>query len=408
MKILVISHGHPTQSVGGGEVSAYNLYNAFSDRSDVSAATFLARTGAANLARGEIRPLNSNEYIWRQNINDVTYIRSELNSEERKPFRDFVATLDPDVVYMNHYVHIGVDFIREVRRLIGDRKIVLTLHEYMAICYNGGQMVTPETQALCDAASPQACHSCFPSVSPIDLQMRKSFLQSHFDLVDRLVTPSVFAKERYVSWGVAPEKIEVIENPLSAETRAARSTKTSDRVTLGFFGQVLPFKGLDLLMQAIHMLRAEERAQLRLVVNGANLWRQSAAFQERLSRLSVPLLNEKVLVWAGAYTQAELPRRQASMDWAVVPSLWWENSPMVIQEAFAARVPVIGANFGGIAEKIRDEVDGLLFDARNAESLAGVLRRVLTQRDLRDRLAANIAPPISPAEAAEKYLSIVC
>ena len=76
----------------------------------------------------------------------------------------------------------------------------------------------------------------------------------------------------------------------------------------------------------------------------------------------------------------------------VVPSVWYENNPLVIQEAFAARVPVIAANLGGMAEFARDEVDGLLFAAGDSDDLAASLARFAEDPALRGRLAAGIPP----------------
>jgi len=58
------------------------------------------------------------------------------------------------------------------------------------------------------------------------------------------------------------------------------------------------------------------------------------------------------------------------VDAIVVPSVWAENSPLVIHEAMQARVPVITADTGGMAELVRDGENGLLFQFRDAQSLA--------------------------------------
>ena len=58
---------------------------------------------------------------------------------------------------------------------------------------------------------------------------------------------------------------------------------------------------------------------------------------------------------------AEMPSLMRSVDWMIIPSIWWENSPIVIQEAFFHGRPMICSNIGGMAEKITDGVDGLHF-----------------------------------------------
>src|SRR3712207_5830979 len=97
----------------------------------------------------------------------------------------------------------------------------------------------------------------------------------------------------------------------------------------------------------------------------------------------------------GSYTRAEVPELMAKTDWVVVPSIWWENSPLVIQEAFQHGRPVICSDIGGMAEKGRDGVDGLHFRRGDAEHLAEVMRRAATTPGLWDQLADGI-PEVHP------------
>ena len=78
-----------------------------------------------------------------------------------------------------------------------------------------------------------------------------------------------------------------------------------------------------------------------------------------IDTLRKPLIAEGCLRWVGPYELTELAQRMRKVDWVVVPSIWWENSPMVIQEAFVYGKPVICAGIGGMAEKVRDGVDAL-------------------------------------------------
>jgi MoaA/NifB/PqqE/SkfB family radical SAM enzyme len=75
--------------------------------------------------------------------------------------------------------------------------------------------------------------------------------------------------------------------------------------------------------------------------------------------------------WLPEYTNENIVRDVFNhVDAIVVPSVWVENSPLVIHEAMQARVPVITADSGGMAELIRDGENGLLFKFRDAQSLA--------------------------------------
>jgi glycosyltransferase involved in cell wall biosynthesis len=87
----------------------------------------------------------------------------------------------------------------------------------------------------------------------------------------------------------------------------------------------------------------------------------------------------------------------------VVPSIWWENSPLVIQEAFMHGRPVICSDIGGMAEKVIDGVNGLHFTAGDPRSLATVLRRAASDPELWDRLRKG-APRIYSIKDQVAYL----
>jgi glycosyltransferase involved in cell wall biosynthesis len=96
----------------------------------------------------------------------------------------------------------------------------------------------------------------------------------------------------------------------------------------------------------------------------------------------------------------------SAVDWIVVPSIWWENAPLVIQEAFLHRRPVIVSNIGGMAEAVRDGTDGLHVRPDDPVSLANAMRRAIDTPDLWQSLVAGIKPPASIAEIADRHLTV--
>ena len=79
----------------------------------------------------------------------------------------------------------------------------------------------------------------------------------------------------------------------------------------------------------------------------------------------------------GAFDRERTAEVYAQIDVLVVPSLWLENSPLVIHEAFMAGVPVVGARIGGIADLVTDGRTGLLYDPRSPIELVPALRRLI-------------------------------
>jgi len=93
------------------------------------------------------------------------------------------------------------------------------------------------------------------------------------------------------------------------------------------------------------------------------------------------------------------------MDALVVPSLWLENSPLVIHEAFQCGVPVVGARLGGIAGLVEHERSGLLYEAYSPDALAAALLRLLAEPGLLSRLAAAVPAVKTIAEDARQWIA---
>ncbi|RAI44994.1 glycosyltransferase [Rhodoplanes roseus] len=407
MKVLVIAHGHPDFSVGGAEIAAFNLYRSLKDNPAVERVDFLARTDLPSVSHGMIAMRRANEYLWRQDMHDWFLLRSAYPNGIYESFRSFLRMKRPDVIYVHHYAHIGLEMLRELRRELPDAFICLTLHEYMAICLNRGQMVKARSNRLCHKESPEECSNCMPERNAESFWLRKHYIQKHFEAADMFVSPSEFLRQRYIAWGIPPEYIVVIENgqPQFAP-RAMSSESQSLRHRFGFFGQITEFKGVDILLQAMHLMRPDIRRTLQVEIHGANLEQQEPKYQELIEKLRAPLIIEGCLRWVGAYEPHELPKRMSRVGWVVVPSIWWENSPMVIQEAFCCRRPVIAAGIGGMAEKVQHGVTGLHFEARSPVDLADTLAEAVGTTGLWERLASNITQPISYDEYAVAYLGL--
>ena len=91
------------------------------------------------------------------------------------------------------------------------------------------------------------------------------------------------------------------------------------------------------------------------------------------------------------------------LDVLVVPSLWPENSPLVIHEAFMQGLPVVGARIGGVPGLVQHGVHGLLYDPFSIESLRACLQRLIDDRALLARLAARTPRVKSIAEDAREW-----
>jgi glycosyltransferase involved in cell wall biosynthesis len=394
-RVLIVAHGHPDVSKGGAEVAAYQLFAELRERG--VDALFVGRSGEASHGGTAFsRHRGDRELLFHMAPGDYFTFQTGDPTRLWKDFRELLERFRPDVVHFHHYLHLGLEAIRVARNTLPEARIVLTLHEYLAICAHNGQMIKRETHQLCHRATPDDCARCMPERPAQEFFLRERYFKSIFRDVDMFVSPSEFLADRYRRWGLEEARLMVIENgqaPVKAPpARALRPGEWRGR--LAFFGQINPYKGLDVLLEA--MTRLPEDCPVELDVHGAMFYEQPKGFVERLEALREAAGNR--VRFRGAYESGDLHGLMRETDWVVVPSVWWENSPMVIQEAFAHGRPVICSNIGGMAEKVRDGIDGLHFTAGRAEDLARVLTVAATGTERWERLRSRIRPPGSTLE----------
>lgn len=401
-KVLVISHGHPDLNKGGGEQAAYHFFKQCLANGDD--AYFLARTDLPPHGGAAFSTWNGDREILFHTTHDDFFLFSNIKTRHLwTDFKQLLQQIKPDAIYIHHYYLIGVETVKVAKQVLPNVELIVTLHEYHAICANGGLMVKPD-KTLCYASGTLQCHQCLPKHSAGDFFLRKTYLQSMFKYVDHFISPSQFLKERYVNWGIAAERIHVIENgqPLVSFREPVKVEK--NKIALTYIGQINPYKGIDVLLDALLLLSTSERTQFQLDIHGSRFSHQSGQYQKAIQKKLKKL--EDVVRLHGQYELKDLASILEQTDWVIVPSIWWENSPMVIQEAFGHRKPLMVSDIGGMAEKVTHRKNGLLFRAGKPQSLADLLRLVASQPQLREQLAKNITQPITLQMAYEKTVAL--
>lgn len=406
MKALLLSHAHPTFSIGGAQVASYNVFQGLRQQEGWEA-HYLAGVGPP-VARHRATPLMSlgqgpDETLYWSNDFDWFHLGTNEVDALMGHFERFLVDYQPDVINFHHVMGFGIQALRSARRALGDVPIVYTLHEYLPICANHGQMIKTKSGALCHKASPSECGVCFPEIGPANLLRRELFIKSFFAEVDAFVSPSRFLLKRFAEWGLPPEKLVMLENGLEGGHPApARVPGASGkRNRFAYFGQLNPFKGIRVLIDAVTRVPADVWGDAVLYVYGGNLEQQPEDFQASVKEL-FRIAGRRVR-FMGSYKSPDLPDLMREVDWMIVPSTWWENSPVVIQEAFFHGRPVITSNIGGMAEKVRDGIDGLHFHNANAESLAEQMSRAIREPALWDRLRGGIRPPVTAEQAGAQH-----
>ncbi len=410
LSVLIVSHAHPHLSLGGAEVASHNLHRGLNALPDVTS-HFIARVGAP-LPRHEASALMSHgtgegEILYHAESYDHFMLSNSATEEIRRDFLRYVHAVAPDVVHFHHVIGLGLETIYAVREALPETRIVMTFHEFLSLCHHHGQMVKKSNNALCSHSSPLDCHGCFPEVPPAKFLRRERFIRAMLELCDHYIAPSRFLAERYIDWGLPRKKVSVLENGLAIEAAAPPRVLPPGgrRGRFAFFGQMIEFKGVDLLLEAASRVPKDIWSDdAAVMIFGGHLERTTPEYRARLEKM-LEVAEGRARLY-GPYRNTDMARLMQSVDWVVVPSIWWENSPVVIQEAFFHGRPVITTNIGGMAEKATDGVDGLHFRARSAEDLADRMAEALTDATLWQRLRAGIRPPLTHRACAEDHLAL--
>ena len=396
-RVLYVLHNHPTLFPGGAEQYALELFETLRESSEIEP-LLVSRISRVSIPQGN-RPGTPFQTVDGEPDQYFLFTESEptydyfLGTSNDKSlytthFADFLETYKPDVVHFQHTLHMGYDLVSTARRVLPRAPILYTLHEYLPICHRQGQLLRTEhkNEELCLMASPRRCNECFPTIPSRDFYMRERFIKGHLANVDMFIAPSHFLMQRYIDWGIPADRIVCEDYGRRPAVRLAEAEGDRPRNRLGYFGQLNPDQGVLTLLEA--MTRFEHRPDIQLRLHGANLDQQTEEFQADFAeRLDAAAANVTLV---GTYHPEDVPLLMRDIDWVVVSSRWWENSPLVIQEAFMQRRPVICSGIGGMAEKVTHDVNGLHFHVGDPASMAAVIERAASEPGLWDRLREGI------------------
>lgn len=237
---------------------------------------------------------------------------------------------------------------------------------------------------------------------------RWEFLQARLAATDLAISPSRFLRKMYCDAGMSARRMEFLRQGHSfGDLSAADLAKTpAPLLRVGYLGQIAPLKGVHVLADAVRSLPTQP---LELHIHG-----DGALHPRYYSELEKAAASDRRIVLHGAYSRAQLTTILRNLDVVVVPSLWYENSPNVILEAFAHATPVIASDFGGMAELVNQEVNGLRFALGDAPDLAHQLRRLVDEPELLVCLTQGAARTQLPTLDMEMtqlltlYNSILC
>jgi glycosyltransferase involved in cell wall biosynthesis len=322
--------------------------------------------------------------------------------------------------------------------------VVATLHDYTLVCPSGGQRVHRAEAHICHEIEPERCARCFSEsvfstklaigaatstsavgslgrhVAPVlrrhlprlaavsaravtamarsvgggDITTRLHAAREAMQQFSLVVSPSRSVANEYRHLGMPAARVSVSDYGFVPLTTLRKPVRKRRPLRAAYMGSLVWHKGLHVLLDAVAQL-PRDAIQLTIFGNPAVDPAYVGALQRKADGLPVR--------FAGAFDDDRRGEVLGEIDVLVVPSIWLENSPLVIHEAFLAGVPVIGSHIGGIAELIEHNVNGFLVEPGSADALAAALRRCAEDEQLIARLSASVPVVKSIAQDALEW-----
>lgn len=450
LSILYVVHGFPPDTWAGTEIYTYNLASEMQRRGHrvailtrVPEARSVAEGGPADFS------IEASEFQGLRVLRMTHRLEHKrLRESYRQPraeaaLRALLLRESFDVIHFQHLIHLSAGLVHVARER--NLATVITCNDYWGIC-SRVQMIRPDG-VRCEENMRSGCFLCVKErglehiprmrkldrvAAPLldalevgsrhgralgaglrrrwegfaDMRARHGYVTDAFGAADLRIAPSRFLRQKMIESGGFDEHTFVYSDYGMRTDYVQALEKRPDphgRVRFGFVGSLVWYKGGAVMLRAMREL---DPARAVLKIHG-DFKPKTDAHHAELAALAGPAVE-----FCGRFDNARLSEVYATIDVLIVPSLWYENSPLTIHEAFLTHTPVVTSDIGGMAELVRDGVDGLHFKAGDAGDLAAKLRRFVDEPDLLQRLSQSwmdVKTIEEDAAATEfRYRALVC
>lgn len=426
MRILEVVHGFPPAAQAGAEIYAHAHAHAMlrhcgedvvvlTRESDPRRPEYAVRDETSE----GLRVIHINNTFRATRTFADTYRNDRLGAAADR----IIEELKPDVAHLHHLTGLSTTIVAS----LAARNIpsFYTLHDYWLMCHRGQLLDLDyrvcEGPDACDrclgpiAGAPQALVSAGGALRRVEAMLpdaaagrlrrasrsvagavsapgegerqaraRLDHTRAICSQVTRFLAPSKYMRQRFLEFGIPSDRLVRHDYGFdhSAYRQAARTT--ASHLRFGFLGSLMVSKGPDVLLEAFNRLPGGTAS---LTLYGPHVaYHGDESCRPRLEAL----MSNPAVRLAGPLDHGRVPPALAGIDVLVVPSIWPENSPLVIREAFLAGVAVIASRIGGIPEIVEDGVNGFLFNPGDVADLHRLMLRLVETPSL---LAALTSRP---------------
>lgn len=366
MRLLIITNFFPPLYAGGAEVVVYNSCRGLIERGvDASILMTNARFNDSVDRFYEFEGVPVHEHRFASRLHNKS-IYQVFEPRIYWAVRQEIERLKPDLVHVHNLSGASLAPILACKH--ARVPAVLTLHDHWLLCANNN--LYQNGGKLCDPAHTHGrCAECFRRYDFwADVPYRKEIFQFLTQSIRRFFSPSQRLIELHEAGGYDTKRFRLvpngiqqtsIEGEISPAICEAITRASGDNILL-IAGTIVETKGVQVLVRALPLLK-RHIPNLCIWVAGEGEHELSAALRQ-FSPYPVHML--------GRVPFTDMRPLYAMAGLTLVPSIWYENSPMVIYESMLAGTPVLGSAIGGIPELIVDGETGYLFPRLDEVALA--------------------------------------
>ena len=208
--------------------------------------------------------------------------------------------------------------------------------------------------------------------------------------IDRVIAPSKFMREMFIKADWRREKLAYLPYFIKQPTfNNQQLTKKGEYIL--YFGRLSQEKGVDVLIKAMKNL---PDINLKIVGSGPEE-----------SKVKKQIINNKIdnIEMLGYKAGKELERVIAGSQFVIVPSVWYENCPMSVLEAYSLGVPALVSNIGGLPEMIPSQDKNFMFQPANEKDLQDKIRFLWNNQEILNRAGKRVKEFVQENNNPEKY-----
>ena len=403
-RLLLVSHGLPPHRIGGAELVVWRLAQRLT-RQGWSVAVFCP-TEVADSRPGELSRDDTDGTV-RYTVGVPPGV--DTCDDAASAFGRTLGLWRPDVVWIHHLSGLS---LRVPELVLADGiPLAVTFHDYWWMCPRG--QLLDGSARRCDGPDLQRCADCMAPGAPLPLRpltqrFTRRWMQRRDDRTKGillrargLTAPSGHTANRHRHWLGEDATVDVLPNPAPA-ARPVPLPPDGGPLRVGYFGSLLPSKGIETLLAAAARLPV---GTIRLELHGAfpqgDQWRR---WRQRIRRR----VAAGPAFLMGPYPPAEIEARMGGVELVCLPSRWEENAPLVLQEARAICRPVLASRIGGIPEFIQSSQVGVCLPPEDEDAWAESLAKTDRWRRIGKKMVTGSNPIATDGPVLERTIHKWC